>query len=101
MSLLSEGRTLAIQGSYPEAIEFLQFAQEKAPEDPRPLYLLAFCQASLNENSAAAVSMAAACSLERRGTKFNWPQYMERIQGPKRIWVEVERRRQLNTKTGR
>ena len=64
---------------------------EKSPADPRPLYLLAYCQGNRNDKTAAGVSLAAACVLERKGSGFNWSQYMERVQGPMRAWMEKER----------
>lgn len=86
---------MACQSHYEEAIEFLRVANEKSPTDPRPLYLLAYCQGNLKDKTAAGVTLRAACALEKTGAKFNWSQYMERVQGPMRSWMELERSRQL------
>lgn len=92
---------MACHMRYEEAIEFLRVAIEKSPADPRPLYLLAYCQGNLSDKTAAGVSLSAACTLERKGSGFNWSQYMERVQGPMRAWMEKERSRQLRTTVGR
>ena len=97
-ALLSEGRSLAGQHRHVEAVDFLVLVAEKTPEDPRPLYLLAFCQGNLGQGDAASASLNAACQLERKGKQFGWPTYMEHIQGPMRIWMETERNRQLGEK---
>lgn len=73
---------------------------EKSPTDPRPLYLLAYCQGSRNDKAAAGGTLKAACALERKGSGFNWSQYMERVQGPTRAWMEKERHLQLGTNAG-
>ena len=86
---------------YAEALEFLQVAMEKAPADPRPVYLIAYSQASLGDKTSAGASLKAACTLEKKSSGFNWSQYMERVQGPMRAWMEKERHRQLQTTPGR
>ena len=86
---------------YEEAIEFLRVVIEKSPADPRPQYLLAYCQGSLSDKAAAGVSLSAAVALERQDTGFNWSQYMERVQGPMRAWMEKERHRLLRAPAGR
>ncbi len=86
---------MACQMRYDEAIEFLQVANEKAPTDPRPLYLLAYCQGNLGDTTTAGVTLKAGCALEQKGSGFSWPQYMERVQGPMRAWMEKERQLHL------
>ena len=99
--MLSEGRSLACQMRYAEALEFLQVAMEKAPADPRPVYLIAYSQASLGDKTSAGASLKAACTLEKKSSGFNWSQYMERVQGPMRAWMEKERQLGLRTTPGR
>jgi hypothetical protein len=98
--LLNEGRSLAIQIRYEEAIEFLRVVIEKTPTDPRPLYLLAFCQGNQGDKTAAGGSLKSACALERQGNGFNWSHYMERVQGPTRTWMEKERHHLLHAGAG-
>ena len=96
-SLFSQGRSLVVEQRHAEALDFLRIASEKSPEDPRILYVLAYCQRGLGENDAAAATASAACQLERANKNVDWSRLMEKFQGPARFWLEAERREQLKS----